>query len=169
MLNFIKTQRLILIPITIKLMDCFSDRIIFVQNDTFTLHQGWPTPDTYDIMPIVKAALERQGGPTGFEFWMIVDHESQMVIGDIGFHGPPDEEGSVEIGFGLVEDYRGRGYGFEALCALFDWLKQKEEVKVIEANCLIDNEPSKKILQKARLIEVNRNANFIFWAKQNRP
>ena len=49
------------------------------------------------------------------------------VIGDIGFHGPPDEAGTVEIGYGIVEQYRGRGLVGEsavAICRLAcSWLE----------------------------------------------
>ncbi len=40
------------------------------------------------------------------------------VIGDIGFHGPPDDSGTVEIGYSVVERYRGRGLVGESAVAI---------------------------------------------------
>lgn len=167
-LNNIESNRLLLVPVTLELIDRFKDGIIHVDKQAYNLHEGWPTPDTNDIIPFVTASLKKQGRATGFEFWIIIEREHRVVIGDIGFHGPPDQEGAVEIGFGLVEAYRSRGYGYEALQAILDWIKEKEDVKVVEANCLIDNIPSKRILQKVGMLELYRNANFIFWAMHNR-
>ena len=48
----------------------------------------------------------------------IVHRESRSVIGSAGFKGPPDAEGTVEIAYGLVPAYQGRGYATEAARAL---------------------------------------------------
>jgi hypothetical protein len=39
--------------------------------------------------------------------FQIILCETGEVIGDIGFHGPPDEAGTVEIGCSIVEKCRG--------------------------------------------------------------
>ena len=49
---------------------------------------------------------------------MIILRETGEVIGDIGFHGPPDQAGTVEIGYGIVEQYRGRGLAGESAVAI---------------------------------------------------
>jgi [ribosomal protein S5]-alanine N-acetyltransferase len=48
----------------------------------------------------------------------IISRETGEVIGDIGFHGPPDETGTVEIGYGIVEQYRGRGLAGDSAVAI---------------------------------------------------
>ena len=52
-----------------------------------------------------------------------------LVIGDCGAHGDPSPGGDVEIGYGLAEPYRGRGYGTELVTALSDWLLAQPGVK----------------------------------------
>jgi len=96
----------------------------------------WPTKDTMDILPIINVSLEKDKVPSGFEFWMIVKNENMQVIGDIGFHGKPNEKGEVEVGFGLVEHERGKGFGFEALKAIMNWLDSQDSAKVIKAESL---------------------------------
>jgi RimJ/RimL family protein N-acetyltransferase len=85
------------------------------------------------------------------------------VIGDIGFHGKPNEKGEVEVGYGLVEHERGKGFGYEALNAIMDWLSFQESVKVIKADCLIDNRPSARILEKVGMKEITRDKDLIYW------
>jgi GNAT acetyltransferase-like protein len=43
------------------------------------------------------------------------------MIGSIGFHGPPDDHGRLEVGCRIHPAHRGRGYGAEATTGLLDW------------------------------------------------
>ena len=40
---------------------------------------------------------------------------TRRVIGTVGFHGPPDEAGRVEVGYRVEPDYRRQGYALEAV------------------------------------------------------
>ena len=44
--------------------------------------------------------------------------EPDGVVGHAGFHGPPDADGLVEVGYTVAPDLRGRGHGSAALAAL---------------------------------------------------
>jgi len=158
------TDRLILIPVTLQITTLLlSNNLTEIENIGIRMSEHWPTPDTKDILPIVHETLKRQDYPSGFEFWMIQCKENNMVIGDIGFHGKPDENGEVEIGFGLVSEAWNKGYGFEALKGIVKWTKMQEGVKTLKADCLIDNLASIRILEKIGLKEVYRNDDYIFW------
>ncbi|MHB1314876.1 MAG: GNAT family N-acetyltransferase [Christensenellales bacterium] len=160
----IETCRLILIPVTLEITAALLEgKMNEVEKLGIRNYENWPTKDTMDILPIVHASLEKNVHPTGFEFWMIVKKENRQVIGDIGFHGKPNEKGEVEVGFGLVEDQRRKGYGTEALLAMMDWIRKEESVKAVIANCLLNNAPSARILQKAGLHETGRDNEFIYW------
>lgn len=167
-LQNINTGRLILIPITLEIANTLLDGSS-KEIDKMGIHcdAKWPTDDTMDILPIMKRSLEESKLPTGFETWMIVDKNDKRIIGDIGFHGRPNEKGEVEVGFGLVENEREKGIGSEALNAIIYWLHFQESVKVIKAECLIDNKPSACILEKAGFIKVNRDSELIYWELKN--
>ncbi len=51
----------------------------------------------------------------------IVHPGARLVIGSCGFKGPPDPKGVVEIAYGIVPDFQGRGYATEAAKALFEY------------------------------------------------
>ena len=85
------------------------------------------------------------------------------VIGDIGFKGQPNKNGEVEIGYGLIEEERGKGYGYEALNAMINWGCKHEKVRCIKAECLLDNMPSIKILEKSGMKDVGRDEELIYW------
>lgn len=164
MLKNIITKRLELVPVTLEIIHSLSEgsneEIIKIG---IKPNGQWPTEDTKDILPIIYESLVKSRIPSGFEFWMIVNKDTMQVIGDIGFHGKPNDQGDVEVGFGLVEKERGKGFGFEALEAIMDWLSKQESVKVIKADCLIHNIPSQRILQKVHMKEINRDQDFIYW------
>ena len=79
---------------------------------------------------------------------LIVHEEDRILIGETGFHGPPDGSGTVEVGYSIVPDYRGRGFAFEATRALIDEALARPEVSRITAACLDDNLASRKVLEK---------------------
>ena len=51
----------------------------------------------------------------------MIERESQSVVGDIGFIGPPDEDGSVEVGYSVIPARRGRGDATQAARAIVAW------------------------------------------------
>lgn len=163
-LNNIYTDRLMLVPITFEITkslingSCKEVEKLGIKPD-----KKWPTDDTMDILPIIIKSLEKDKVPSGFETWIIVRKDNMQVIGDIGFHGKPDEKGEVEVGYGLVEHERGKGYGFESLKAIMDWAVSQKNVKVIKADCLINNKPSAHILEKVGMKEINRDDELIYW------
>jgi len=76
------------------------------------------------------------------------------VIGDIGTHGPVDEAGGVEIGYGLAAPSRGQGYGSEAVAAVTEWLLSQPGVRQVRAHTLTSNAPSRRVLEKAEFAYV---------------
>ena len=46
---------------------------------------------------------------------------TRRVIGTIGFHGPPDDQGRLEIGYSVQSSYRRQGFAREAVRAMLDW------------------------------------------------
>jgi ribosomal-protein-alanine N-acetyltransferase len=163
-LKNIHADRLVLIPITLEM----TKSLIAGSNEEIEkigikANENWPTEDTMDILPIINRSLERDLEPSGFETWMIIKKDNMQVIGDIGFHGKPNEKGEVEVGYGIVELERRKGFGFEAVKAIMNWVYSQNEVKVIKADCLIDNKPSARILEKVGMKEINRDQDLIFW------
>ena len=86
----------------------------------------------------------KTGHPPG---WLVT--ADGAVIGDCGTHGPVDEAGSVEIGYGLAAPSCGQGYGSEAVAAVTEWLLSQPGVRQVRAHTLTSNAPSRRVLEKA--------------------
>ncbi len=50
--------------------------------------------------------------------WIIVEKQERAIIGGICFHGAPDENGKVEIGYGTDNGSRNKGFMTEAIAGL---------------------------------------------------
>lgn len=72
----------------------------------------------------------------------IVLEESHEVIGSTSFHGVPDENGMMEIGLGIEEEFRNQGYAREALAGMWSWVCGFEEVKTLRYTVSPENLPS---------------------------
>ena len=82
-------------------------------------HPEYPTLDSIDAIAMVFAAHRAiMGAVKESPAWWI--HQivvEGVVVGDIGFHGPPNPEREVEVGYTVVPAWRGRGVASRA-CAL---------------------------------------------------
>ena len=105
----------------------------------------WPRPDLFDVLPIQAAASP---GTECFGVWVIIQRDSGSVVGDVGFIGPPDEAGSIEVGYSVIPDRRRRGYATEAAGAIVEWALSQPDVLVVVAGCDSDNAPSIRTLER---------------------
>ncbi|ANP55787.1 acetyltransferase [Streptomyces griseochromogenes] len=84
-----------------------------------------------------------------FGIFALVRHEDGRAIGAMGFHGVPDEEGRVEVGYDLVEGARGQGYATEALRILTPWVLARDGVDMVLAAIEHANVPSQRVVSRA--------------------
>jgi len=68
------------------------------------------------------------------------------LIGHVGLS--PVEEG-VEIGYAIAMDHQGKGYATEAVAAFSKWAVNLFSLAGIWAILVMDNHPSKKVLERA--------------------
>ena len=67
---------------------------------------------------------------------------TRRVVGIIGFHGPPDEQQRLEIGYRVDAEHRRRGYARESVEALFDWAAETHGIRRFIASISPTNEAS---------------------------
>jgi ribosomal-protein-alanine N-acetyltransferase len=77
----------------------------------------------------------------------------EVVIGDCGTLGGVDDQGAIEVGYGLAAEHRGRGYGNELVAALSGWLLSQPQVEqVVAREVLADNVASRRALENAGFV-----------------
>lgn len=95
--------------------------------------------------------------------WLAVLKADNNIIGDLGFKGAPNDKGSVEIGYGLLEEYQGKGYATEAAAAMVEWAWKQEGIHKIKAETLVNNQESIRVLEKLGMRKVAESEEMVYW------
>jgi RimJ/RimL family protein N-acetyltransferase len=111
--------------------------------------EGGPYEGTREASGFLVKAYEAGVHRPEFGVFALVRHEDGRAIGGIGFHGAPDEEGRVEIGYDLVEGARGQGYATEAVRTLTEWALARDDVDTVIATIEGANLPSQRVVSRA--------------------
>jgi ribosomal-protein-alanine N-acetyltransferase len=82
------------------------------------------------------------------------------VIGTIGFHGPPDGTGQVEIGYSVEPSWRRRGVATECVRTLLGWA-EAQGIHRFRASVAPGNEPSLRLIRGFGFREVGSQIDEI--------
>lgn len=160
----ITTNRLYLIPFTIEICEELLDG-----NKNILIQYGlnspsyWPDEDMLETLPRIIVNLQKVAEPSGFESWLIINQENDTIIGDIGFKGVPNIGGVIDIGYGIIEQERQKGYASEAAEGLIRWAFTQPYVKSITAQSHTDNTGSAKTLEKLGFNRTGLLGDYIQW------
>ncbi len=101
---------------------------------------------------LLRTRLRQIQGNPASEPWLLrpiaLRSAEPEAIGLINFHGPPDDRGFVEVGYELRPEFRGQGYGIEAVRVLFDWAAADRGVNRFRAGIAPGNERSINLVTK---------------------
>ncbi|MEU7022952.1 GNAT family protein [Streptomyces sp. NPDC046203] len=128
--------------------------------------EGYPAPgDVSGARGFLNGVAER-GDPGIWRAYEIRQPVDGLAIGGIGFHGPPDADGVVTIGYGLVPAVRGRGYASESLRALIARARAAGATAV-RGDADLDNLASQRVMEAAGMTyegedEQVRNYRVVF-------
>ncbi len=107
----------------------------------------WTTfSDMAQALPFFYESYKYNGTTWGSFF--IVHVADRQLLGTCGFKGGPDEEGIVEIGYEIKEDYRLQGLASEAAKGLLNYAFASEKVKKVWAHTLAFENASGSVLKK---------------------
>lgn len=120
---------------------------------------------------LTKMARADQSMHLWYTYWLIIATENggPTGVGVCGFKGEPDEDGEVEIGYGVESDCRGKGYATETVGALIDWAVGRDTCRAVIAETLKSNIPSVRVLQKCGLTVYQETDTAFFWRTNSQP
>lgn len=97
-------------------------------------------------------------------FWLLLRKEDRTVIGAADFKAPPDQDGAVEIGYGLNAAYERNGYMTEAVEAMCRWAFAQPGVRTILAETERENDASQRVLKRCAF-RLYREAETLWWKR----
>ena len=102
-----------------------------------------PSPLPHRI-PKVKA------NPAFAEIGIIlaVTKSDREIIGSAGFHDFPNEQGMIEIGFGIVDEKQNNGFGTELLLGMWRMICERPDVRILRYTVSPENAASMHIISK---------------------
>jgi RimJ/RimL family protein N-acetyltransferase len=80
--------------------------------------------------------------------------ESGLVMGAGDFTGPPDDNGVVEIVYGVVPDFERQGYATEIAAALVAFAMKDPRVHLVRAHTLPEANASTGVLRRCGFVHV---------------
>jgi len=143
---------------SLTLVPCAAEHLVALIDEPERFEQlvGVPVEDglrqfyvSGEVSPVWLAALRVSSGADPWRHGFFVVHrEACRVIGTAGFKGPPDSSGNVEIAYGIVPSFQGRGYATEAAAALVEFALASAQVQVVRAHTLPEANASTHVLRK---------------------
>lgn len=152
----IATPRLTLVAATPELTWAdLDDRTAFEEMLGAAVSLEWP-PSIFEDKDRIYFAKRLENNPESVGWWhwyFILGENSPRLIGNGGFGGFPDDEGSVMVGYSLLPQFYRRGYASEAVAALIDWAFADVRVRRIVADVFPDLAPSIGLLRKCGFVQ----------------
>jgi [ribosomal protein S5]-alanine N-acetyltransferase len=139
--DWIATPRLRLLPLTPSLLRAVAsgDLAQVERQLSARVGKGWEQG-----VP-AKLRLEQLAADPSEQPWLVramIASRPSRVVGCVGFHAPPDDDGRVEIGYDIVASERRKGYAREGIRALLDWAWATGRVRTCVASVTPHNAPS---------------------------
>ena len=91
----------------------------------------------------------------------VIDTETGTIVGHAGFHGPPDYNGMVEIGYTIEPPVRRRGYARATVAALIAYARQEPSVITVRASISPDNAASLATIRPFGFVQVGEQMDEI--------
>lgn len=135
----IRTERLNIIPLPyMELVRHIAKHDGFIKND-----EDEKKVYEYTVIPMLSEDDEQKH--LFYTIWLA--YNKGKVVVECGFLRPVNEHGVVEIWLDVIEGYREKGYGTEAVKGMVEWVKDKG-VGFVGASIEPENKASQKVFLK---------------------
>lgn len=158
-LRTVATERLLLHPLSV----AESERIVAREagpGDRWA--EGYPGEgDVVAAGAFLRGVAER-GDPGPYRTYQVRLPEDGVAVGGIGFHGPPDPDGAVTVGYGILPGVRGRGYASEALRALIG-IAREAGARAVRGDADPENTASHRVMEAAGMLRVGEDSELVHY------
>lgn len=121
-----------------------------------TVPGEWPA-----TVPAARRLAQLDQAPAQLP-WLVravIPHGLDQVVGTVGFHAPPDDDGTVEIGYEILPSFRRRGFAVEAVRALTGWAFSTGQARTCRASIGPDNVPSLALAKSLGFVQVGEQVD----------
>ena len=121
------------------------------QNEMLQIIKEQPDEDLKTAyLEMLQGASKHPDQWVWYAIW-IIERKDGTKVGDLSFKGFNDD-GAVEIGYGILENHQRRGFATEAVETAVAWAFSQPGVRCVEAETEPGNRPSQRVLEKCGFI-----------------
>lgn len=162
----VTTERLIIKPLTLTQLQKYTLTDGSLEEE-FQAHYI-PRTITFELREAMEQTIipklnESKNDYLYSTLWVILAADSNHLVGDLCFIGEPNEEGEIEIGYGIHEAFRNKGYMKEAVKGMIQWASKQHRVKSIVAHTTKSNQASFILLQKNNFVKIDELEFLYKW------
>jgi RimJ/RimL family protein N-acetyltransferase len=127
--------------------------------------------DMLHLLPSWAAQLRKLSREPAVPGGVLLLKAGFLTIGTIGFKNAPDQDKTVEIGYGINASYWGQGLASEAVGAVVQWAFGTGYAARVTAQTGVGNIASQRVLERNGFTKTGETAfdpddgNLIWWAK----
>lgn len=149
----LKTKRL-----TLRRLESKDAQTLLIYHSTPTETEFVDTMVYETIEQVEKYILKMNEGVDTFKWiiWAIVDRVTDQLMGTISLWNLEDEEALCETGYGLLSEFRGKGYMSEAIQAVESFGFEQMALETIDAYTNVLNVPSLQLLEGAGYVKIGQ-------------
>ncbi len=137
---YISTERLYIRP--------FKEKDFLQFHTLLDLYSGWQKQknNVRQFFEWHLSNYDKMDIKHGYVCFGIFLKETDLLIGNVGLN-KHDDLHEPEMGYGILEDYRGKGYAKEASKAVLTWAKSYFDITSLVGTAEVSNRASQKVLE----------------------
>ena len=151
----LETKRLLLRPVK---PEDKSDVFEYRSDAEANKYQGWIPKTIEDVEIFISKIAKKFNEPKSWFQFVIIEKDSQRILGDIGVHFFDNENKQVEIGCTLNKIFQNKGFATEAVKEVIDYLFKELNKHRIIASIDPNNKSSIRLVER---IGFRKEAHFI--------
>lgn len=161
----IQTERLRVVPLNTEQLKLLLENIPQLEKELSCTYKGEEIKG--ELLDIIKQQIKIMSKDKDnylwLTFWQFILKSDNSIIGSACFKGLPDNDGKVEIGYGINLAYQRHGYTTEAVKAMCKWVLNQPGVNQIIAETDKSNIASHKVLKKCGMKKYKEVEKFYWW------
>ena len=165
----IETPRFTLIPLTVEQvrLHVAGGTLLEEAMGVRPGHREVPEPLPSIIRAFILPFLEKYARQPVYDtVWVALDRELNQFVADIKFKGEPDDEQTVELGYGTYPAFQGRGYMTEIVGGLTTWALAQPGIDRVTAETALTNGASQAVLRANGFTCFEENDCACWWERK---